>query len=91
MLTGVLLADMSATLLAMPIALFPAINAERFGGSPRTLGLLNAGLAVGGVLGTVFSGPVGRVRRPRAAAMLVARRDLGRGAGRVRPGARAAR
>ncbi|HZZ96783.1 MAG TPA: MFS transporter [Jatrophihabitantaceae bacterium] len=63
-LTGVLLADMSATLLAMPIALFPAINAERFGGSPRTLGLLNAGLAIGGLLATVFSGPVGRIRRP---------------------------
>jgi MFS family permease len=63
-LTGVLLADVSATLLAMPIALFPAINAERFGGSPRTLGLLNAGLAIGGILGTVFSGPVGRIKRP---------------------------
>jgi MFS family permease len=63
-LTGVLLADVSATLLAMPIALFPAINAERFGGSPRTLGLLNAGLAIGGILGTVFSGPVARIRRP---------------------------
>jgi MFS family permease len=62
-LTGVLLADVSATLFAMPVALFPAINAERFHSSPRTLGLLSAGLAIGGVIGTVFSGPVGRVRR----------------------------
>jgi MFS family permease len=62
-LTGVLLADVSATLLAMPIALFPAINAERFGGSPRTLGLLSAGLAIGGVAGTVFSGPLRHVHR----------------------------
>jgi MFS family permease len=62
-LTGVLLADVSATLFAMPVALFPAINAERFHGSPRTLGLLSAGLAIGGLIGTVFSGPVGRVRR----------------------------
>jgi MFS family permease len=62
-LTGVLLADVSATLLAMPIALFPAINAERFNGSPRTLGLLSAGLAVGGLVGTVFSGPVSHLRR----------------------------
>jgi MFS family permease len=62
-LGGVLVADVSATLLAMPIALFPAINAERFGGSPRTLGLLNAGLAIGGVIGTVFSGPLRHVHR----------------------------
>jgi MFS family permease len=62
-LTGVLLADVSATVFAMPIALFPALNAERFGGSPRTLGLLGAGLAIGGVVGTVFSGPLGRVQR----------------------------
>jgi MFS family permease len=70
-LTGVLLADVSATLLAMPLALFPAINAERFGGSPRTLGLLSAGLAIGGVIGTVFSGPLTRVHR-QGLAVLVA-------------------
>jgi MFS family permease len=63
-LTGVLLADITATLFAMPVALYPAVNAERFGGSPRTLGLLSAGLAIGGVIGTVFSGPLTRVRRP---------------------------
>ena len=63
-LTGVLVADVVATLFAMPIALYPAINAERFDGSARTLGLLSAGLAIGGVVGTVFSGPLGRVRRP---------------------------
>ncbi|HEY2298267.1 MAG TPA: MFS transporter [Jatrophihabitans sp.] len=62
-LTGVLLADVSATVFAMPVALFPALNAERFHGSPRTLGLLGAGLAIGGVVGTVFSGPLGRVQR----------------------------
>jgi MFS family permease len=60
-LTGALLADMNATLLAMPVALFPAINAERFGGSPRTLGLLTASLAIGGIIGSALSGPVGRV------------------------------
>ena len=62
-LTGVLLADVSATLLAMPVALFPAINADRFGGAAPTLGLLSAGLAVGGIIGTVFSGPLGRIDR----------------------------
>jgi MFS family permease len=62
-LSGVLLADVCATFFAMPVALFPAINAERFGGSPRTLGLLTAGLAIGGLIGTVFSGPLRHVHR----------------------------
>ena len=63
-LTGVLITDVVATLFAMPVALYPAINAERFDGSARTLGLLSAGLAIGGVVGSVLSGPLGRVRRP---------------------------
>lgn len=70
-LTGALLADMSATVLGMPIALFPAINAERFGGAAPTLGLLSAALSVGGVLGSALSGPVGQVAR-QGRAMLVA-------------------
>jgi MFS family permease len=70
-LYGALLADVNATLLAMPFALFPAINAERFGGSPRTLGLLTASVAVGGILGSGLSGPVGRVTR-QGRAMLIA-------------------
>jgi MFS family permease len=61
-LTAALLSDLNATVLAMPIALFPAINAERFGGSPRTLGLLTTAIAVGGILGSGLSGPVGRLR-----------------------------
>jgi MFS family permease len=60
---GALLSDLCATALAFPIALFPAINAERFGGSPRTLGLFTGALAVGGILGTAFSGPVSHVVR----------------------------
>jgi MFS family permease len=70
-LSGALLADLSATVLGMPFALFPAINAERFGGSPRTLGLLAAAPAIGGLLGTALSGPVGRVSR-QGRAILVA-------------------
>lgn len=61
-LSGVLVADLNATVLAMPIALFPAINAERFGGSPRTLGLLTTAIAVGGIAGSALSGPIGRLR-----------------------------
>ncbi len=60
---GVLLADMSATVLGMPIAVFPAINAERFGGHAETLGLMISAVSVGGLLGSVLSGPASKVRR----------------------------
>jgi len=60
---GAFIADMSATFLGMPMALFPAINAERFGGHAETLGLLTTAVAVGGILGSVLSGPVSRVTR----------------------------
>ncbi len=69
-LTAVFLADLDATVLGMPVALFPALNAERFGGSPQTLGLLNAALAAGGLLGSALSGPAGRVSG-KARVMLV--------------------
>jgi MFS family permease len=71
MILGAFLADMSATFLGMPIALFPAINAERFGGHAETLGLMMTAVATGGLLGSVLSGPVGRVRR-QGLGMLVA-------------------
>jgi hypothetical protein len=69
--TGALLADLSATVLGMPFALFPAINSERFGGSSISLGMLTAAVAVGGIIASGFSGPVGRVSR-QGAAMLIA-------------------
>ncbi|CAM5430727.1 MFS transporter [Streptomyces aurantiogriseus] len=61
---GALLTDLAATVLAMPASLFPLVNAERFGGDPRTLGLFLSALAVGGVAATAFSGPVTRLARP---------------------------
>jgi MFS family permease len=70
-LAGALLADLSAMVLGMPFALFPAINAERFSGSPTSLGLLSASVAVGGILAASLSGPVRHVRR-QGAAMLIA-------------------
>lgn len=70
-LTGALVADLSATALGMPTALFPAINAAHFGGAAQTLGLIAASPSVGGVVGMTLSGPVGRVTRP-GRAMLVA-------------------
>ncbi|MGC0327714.1 MFS family permease [Streptomyces sp. SAI-170] len=68
---GALVTDLAATLLAMPISLFPVVNAERFGGDPRTLGLFLSALAVGGVAATAFSGPLTRLARP-GPVMLVA-------------------
>jgi hypothetical protein len=70
-LAGALLADVNATVLGMPIALFPAVNAEHFGGAAQTLGLLTAAPSIGGVLGSALSGPVGHVSR-QGRAMLVA-------------------
>ena len=63
-LLGALLADVNSMVLGMPIALFPAINVERFGGHTQLLGVLTAAIGVGGVLGSVLSGPAGRAARP---------------------------
>lgn len=63
---GALITDLAATLLAMPMSLFPLINEERFGGSPRTLGLFLSAVAVGGVTATALSGWVTRLARPGA-------------------------
>jgi MFS family permease len=57
-LAGVFLADLNATVFGLPVALFPAINAERFGGDPRSLGLFTAAIGVGGLASAVLSGPL---------------------------------
>jgi Transmembrane secretion effector len=62
-LTGAFLTDLNATVFGLPVALFPAINAERFGGSASTLGLFTAAIGLGGLVSSVFSGPVGHIRR----------------------------
>ncbi len=49
-LRGALVTDLVATVLAMPISLYPAINAERFGGRPQTLGLFLSVIARGAVI-----------------------------------------
>jgi MFS family permease len=69
-LAGAFLADLSATIFGLPLALFPAINAARFGGDPRTLGLFTTAIGVGGLASAVLSGPLGRMSRP-GRAMLV--------------------
>ena len=62
-LAGAFLADLNATVFGLPVALFPAINAERFGGNPRTLGLFTAAIGVGGLLSVAVSGPFVRISR----------------------------
>ncbi|MBC3992778.1 MFS transporter [Streptomyces sp. AC563] len=62
-LWGALATDLSATLLAMPVALFPLVNEARFGGDPRTLGLFLSAVAVGGIAAGLLSGTVTRWRR----------------------------
>jgi len=69
-LAGAFLTDLNATVFGLPLALFPAINAERFGGHPSTLGLFTAAIGLGGLVSSVFSGPVGHIRR-QGLAMLV--------------------
>lgn len=61
---GALLTDLAATVLSMPISLFPLVNAERFGNDPRTLGLFLSAIAVGGVVASIFSGAFTRRSRP---------------------------
>jgi MFS family permease len=69
-LCGAFLADLNATFFALPLSLFPAINAERFGGDPRTLGLFSAAIGLGGLVSAVLAGPLQQVSRP-GQAMLV--------------------
>ena len=61
---GALAVDVFATVLAMPVALFPVVNDERFGGDPQTLGLFFSAVAVGGVTAGAASGLA--TRTPRA-------------------------
>ena len=62
-LCGAFLADVNATFFGLPVSLFPAINAERFGGSPRTLGLFVTAVGVGGLVSAVFAGPLKHLPR----------------------------
>lgn len=58
--------DIIAMVFGMPRALFPAIAAQWYGGSMRevamVLGFLAAAPAVGALLSSIFSGPLGAVR-----------------------------
>jgi MFS family permease len=69
-LAGAFLADLNATVFGLPIALFPAINAARFGGSPRTLGLFTAAIGAGGLVSAALSGPLRHLARPGRAMLI---------------------
>ena len=62
-LRGSFLTDLAATVLAMPISLFPLVNELRFDGNPRTLGLFLSAVAAGGLGAGLLSGLFTRVRR----------------------------
>ncbi len=57
------MADLLAMVLAMPRVLFPAIAAIAIGGGATTVGILVGGIAIGTMLGGLFSGPLGKVNR----------------------------
>ncbi|WP_411105385.1 MFS transporter [Streptomyces sp. cmx-4-9] len=62
--------DLAAMVLAHPRALFPAVAVLWFGGDAKTVGLLVAAPAVGALLGGLFSGWHGRIRRHGVAILL---------------------
>lgn len=61
---GCFIADLNATVLGMPTALFPALGLVAFHGGARAVGVLYAAPGIGALLGTVLSGWTGSIRRP---------------------------
>lgn len=57
------LVDIVAMTFGRPHVLFPAVGALVIGGGPVTVGILTASMAIGTFLASLFSGPVGHVRR----------------------------
>jgi len=57
------LIDLIAMGLGRPFVILPAVGALVIGGGPVTVGILTAAAAVGTFLTSLFSGPVGHVRR----------------------------
>ncbi|MDF2993603.1 MAG: permease of the major facilitator superfamily [Microbacterium sp.] len=55
--------DITAMTFGQPVTLFPAIGAVLLGGGAITTGVLTAAVAAGAFFSSLFSGPIGRVRR----------------------------
>ena len=70
-LAGVFLVDVNAMVLGMPRALFPELAERLYQGGPGVVGLLFAAPGAGALLGALFTGWVGSVRR-QGMAVLVA-------------------
>jgi Transmembrane secretion effector len=66
----IFLVDLNAMIFGMPRAVFPALAATHFGGGSRTVGLLFAAPAIGGLLGAAFSGPLTHVSRQGMAVLV---------------------
>jgi MFS family permease len=62
--------DLVAMVFAMPRALFPALSEQVFGGGEQTAGILYSSLAVGALVGALFSGWLGRIHRHGVAVLL---------------------
>jgi hypothetical protein len=65
------LLDLNAMIFGMPRALFPALAVTQFHGGATTTGFLYAAPAIGAMLGALFSGPVGRIKK-RGATIIAA-------------------
>jgi MFS family permease len=63
LLVSTFLIDVNAMVFGMPRALFPALGTGLFGGGAATVGLLFAAPGAGALLGALFTGWVGGVRR----------------------------
>ena len=63
LLVGTFLIDINAMVFGMPRALFPALGTGFFGGGALAVGLLYAAPGAGALIGALFTGWVGRVRR----------------------------
>lgn len=61
---GAFAIDVNAMVFGMPRALFPEIGTRLYGGGAGTVGLLYSAVGVGGLVGALTTGWVGRVRRP---------------------------
>jgi MFS family permease len=69
-LDSTFLIDLDAMVFGMPRALFPALGTGLFNGGAGTVGALYAAPGVGALLGALFSGWVGHVRRQGLAVII---------------------
>jgi predicted MFS family arabinose efflux permease len=73
LLASTYLIDINAMVFGMPRAVFPALALDVYGGGARVVGFLFAAIGAGALVGSLFTGWCGRVRRQgRAIAACVA-------------------